>query len=175
MNRVYFKEEQKFQQGWMWFVVLLLPLGMIILFGTGLFQQLHQGKPFGNNPLPNESLIILSLTTIAFSMGVFLLFTFTRMETKVVSRGIKIKYPPFISKEKLIPKEEIVSYKLRKYRSIKEYGGHGFKKRGKSGIAYSVSGNMGIQLLLKNNKKLLIGTQRPQPLAAAMKKMMEND
>ena len=47
-----------------------------------------------------------------------------------------------------------------------EYGGWGLKggllwKKSK-GIAINVSGNIGIQLELKNGKKLLIGTQKLQ-------------
>ena len=49
-----------------------------------------------------------------------------------------------------------------------EYGGWGIKgKRHKK--AYTVSGNYGIQFLLKNGKMIMIGTQKPKGFAKAIK------
>ncbi|MBJ2175825.1 hypothetical protein JBL43_16340 [Aureibaculum sp. A20] len=51
---------------------------------------------------------------------------------------------------------------VRKYNAITEYGGWGFRgyifKTG--GKAFNVMGNKGIQIVLKNGKKMLIGTQK---------------
>ena len=38
----------------------------------------------------------------------------------------------------------------------------------KCGTAYTVSGNQGIEILLKNNDLLLIGTQKPEAFIAAI-------
>jgi hypothetical protein len=44
-----------------------------------------------------------------------------------------------------------------------------FRKYGK---AYSVKGNIGLKLILKNGKIILLGSQRAQALSYAMEKMM---
>ncbi len=46
---------------------------------------------------------------------------------------------------------------------------------GKSGSAFNVKGNIGLQLYLKNGKKVLFGTQRPDALKRAMDKMMKEE
>ena len=72
-------------------------------------------------------------------------------------------------------KFEIDRFEIREYKPIKEYGGWGMKQ-GKKGVgkAYSVSGNIGLQLYLTNGKKVLIGTQRRDAMLRAIRKMMEN-
>lgn len=53
---------------------------------------------------------------------------------------------------------------VRTYDALSEYGGWGLKGgalwNNSKGKAINVSGNIGIQLELKNGKKLLIGTQK---------------
>lgn len=49
---------------------------------------------------------------------------------------------------------------MRTYSPIKEYGGWGYRITLKNGKAFNVTGNKGIQLVLKSGKKLLIGTQQ---------------
>ncbi|MBQ4803289.1 hypothetical protein J8L88_10555 [Aquimarina sp. MMG015] len=61
---------------------------------------------------------------------------------------------------------------IRKYDPIYEYGGWGIRMniRGK-GKAFNISGNIGLQLEFLNNKKLLIGTNKPEKLSEALKKI----
>jgi hypothetical protein len=59
---------------------------------------------------------------------------------------------------------------VRKYKPLAEFGGWGLRF-GVSGKAYNISGNKGLQLELTNNKKLLIGTQKPEELSEALNKI----
>jgi len=89
--------------------------------------------------------------------------------------GIHYRFPIFIRHEKFIPKEQIVSYDVRKYRPLSEYGGWGYRTRFiyiNRGVAYNIMGNIGLQLYLTDGKKLLIGTQRPEAMKRAMKKLI---
>ena len=38
-------------------------------------------------------------------------------------------------------------------------------------IAYNMSGNIGLQLVLNNNKRILIGTQKPEDLSDVLKRL----
>ena len=58
-------------------------------------------------------------------------------------------------------------YQTRQYKPIREYGGWGIRY-GRGGKAYNVSGNKAVQLVLKNGKRLLIGSQRPDKLVEAI-------
>ena len=61
---------------------------------------------------------------------------------------------------------------VREYSPIAEYGGWGLRGGffGK-GSALNVSGNKGLQLELKNNKKILIGTNKPKELSETLSKI----
>ena len=45
------------------------------------------------------------------------------------------------------------------------------KKRNKT--AYSVKGKLGLEVMLQNNKAIMLGTQRKEAITNAMKKLME--
>ncbi|RNC85154.1 MAG: hypothetical protein ED556_10190 [Winogradskyella sp.] len=65
---------------------------------------------------------------------------------------------------KIIKWSEIDKAYIRKYDALSEYGGWGLKGGAlwnkAKGTAINISGDIGIQLELKNGKKLLIGTQQ---------------
>jgi hypothetical protein len=42
-------------------------------------------------------------------------------------------------------------------------------------MAYTISGNKGLQLYLKNGREVLLGTERPEAIAKAMKRMFEEN
>ena len=64
---------------------------------------------------------------------------------------------------------ELEEIYVREYSPISEFGGWGWRF-GMGGKAYNISGDQGIQLVFKNGKKLLIGTQKPVEAAEALKR-----
>jgi hypothetical protein len=52
-----------------------------------------------------------------------------------------------------------------------EYGGWGIRYSW-NGIAYNTKGNMGLQIVMNTGKRILIGTQKPEELAAYLKKFI---
>ncbi|TEW77202.1 hypothetical protein E2488_04665 [Gramella jeungdoensis] len=55
---------------------------------------------------------------------------------------------------------------IRNYNPISEFGGWGIKSsfRRDTGKAYTIKGSIGLQLKLKNGKKILIGTQKNEEI-----------
>ena len=103
------------------------------------------------------------LTLLAILVSVLFIFFF-KLTTRIDEKGIHYQFFPFHFSFKTILWSEIKSAKVRTYDPIGEFGGWGLKggafwNSGK-GKAINVSGDIGIQLELKNNKKLLIGTQK---------------
>lgn len=149
-----FKEEQRFTQLWLILLIAistLVPLGIII--GTYI-----------KNP-KSYSIIefILIIGVIIIVSGLIFLFKLT---TRIDEKGIHYKFFPFHWRFKVIKWNEINNAYTRTYDALSEYGGWGFKggklwKKSK-GTAINISGNIGIQLVLKNGKKLLIGTQKQE-------------
>ena len=104
--------------------------------------------------------------SILIVVFVDLLLVFFQLKTKINEKGISYQLFPFHLKEKIFIWDEIAEANIRKYSPILEYGGWGYRYSFKYGKAYNISGNMGLQLVLKNGKKILIGTNKPEELAA---------
>lgn len=124
--------------------------------------------------MSDTGLVVMALLVLAvLVVSVFLLFG-SKLTVEVTNKSLQLTYWPFINKPISYSESDIEKYEIRKYRPVREYGGWGVKQ-GKKGVgkAFNVSGNIGLQLYLKNGKKVLIGTQRGDALLRAMKKMME--
>ncbi len=164
MNKTLFKEEQQFRQWWN----LLVVLASIVL-GVGfslyaLYQQVIVGKQVGNSPAPNAVLAIL-IVFLLFFLWVYLRL---KLEVWIDNLGIHYRFFPLICKERIISFAEIKKYEIRRYSPLRNYGGWGIKRSLRWGRAYNVSGNIGLQLYLKNGKKILFGTQKPQAMIYAI-------
>ncbi len=165
MEKNLYKEEQRFSQ-WM-SVVLFVVFGLPVMFlGNELALKINTSEYL---PLS----IVLSFLLILWGSGVYF-WGKMKLVVAIVENGIRLKYPPLLRKWKLIGKNEIERLVVRKYNPLMEYGGWGIKRnRQKRSYAYNVKGNVGLQLFLKNGKKILIGTQKKQAIEYAMKKLME--
>ena len=171
MEKVLFKEEQGFNQLWVKIPLYILAIGNIIFFGYQAYKQLITGRPWGDHPMSDTGLVIFFCFTLAIWTGVFFLFEKSKLITNMYEKEIRLRFPPFISKEKIITIESIARMEVRKYNPIWEFGGWGIR-HGIKGKAYNVRGNMGLQLYFKNGKRLLIGTQKPEKVKWAINKML---
>lgn len=153
---VLFREEQKFDQAWIW-LILLFALG-IPLFG--LFMQLGLDRPFGNKPMSNTGLVVWAICGV----GLVIFFRMLKLTTIIDRENIHIKFFPFTNKK--IKWAEVNEATVLDYGFV---GGWGVRYFTKYGTAYNVKGSKGLALELNNKKKLLIGTQQEAALDAAVK------
>jgi hypothetical protein len=168
MSGVYFKEEQKFRQVWIW--MLLLALSGIWVWQ--MIQQVFMGIPFGNNPASNLGVILTGI----FPVLTIILFRMLTLVTSVDEEGVHYGFRPFQRKLKNIKTEDILRFEVKKYNPLKEYGGWGIRfGSSKYGNAYNVSGNQGVLFELKNGKKFLLGTQKPSEIGAALERLMKKE
>jgi len=168
-SNVLFEEKQHFRQTWLWMTLLPMSLLLLVVFGLGLYQQLYLGKPFGNNPMSNDGLVIAASVAALFGIGLPFLFYHMKLVVRVDSRYLHISFLPL--RRKRIPLSEVVRWEECTYHPLREFGGWGIRYAGKKkGWAYNVSGNQGVQLELTAGKRLLIGSQRPHELAEAFKR-----
>lgn len=166
-----FKEEQKFNQVWIWIIVIACDLLVVSIFGIGLYKQFLLNQPFGDNPMPNGVLILFS--AIFISMMVLITFLLMKMKLVIELRTdvLFVSFFPFIKKQ--IPYNEITSAQAITYRPILEYGGWGIRY-GFRGKAYNVSGNKGVKLFFNNGKHLLLGSQNSEELAEKLNEKLRN-
>jgi hypothetical protein len=163
-NKVVFTETQRFNQWWLWLIVAGLNGGLIAAAAIQRFS----GRPFGNKPMSDTEFLVV----IAVSILISLLFLSFRLETQIREDAVYVRFFPFHRRFQCYTWEELSKIFVRKYSPIAEYGGWGYRIGwpGQGG-AYNVSGNQGLQLEFKKGKKLLIGTQQPEAVAAALKKI----
>lgn len=173
MQKIYYKEEQRFSQWWTWVVLTVLFAVTVIPLWIGLYRQVSAGIPYGDRPAGNGELAAITMFVTLLIGGILWLFSAIRLQVEIRDNGLRFRYPPLIRKWREIGKSEIVHYEVGKYNPIIDYGGWGIRisilKRKK---AYNVSGNLGLRLTLRGGKSILLGTRRPQAVAAAMEKLM---
>ena len=151
-----FTEEQRFGQIWLWMVLI----GMDVALFVSFFAQFFGPVP----PRPSGPADLFGMALGALlCLGITALFVSLKLITRVTNQGISVQFKPLHRKLVMFPFSDISQYSVRTYRPILEYGGWGIK-RGSGGLAYNVSGNKGLQLVLKDGKRILIGTQKPEHL-----------
>lgn len=163
-NKVLFTERQRFKQWWLWLILI----GINGLFLFGVFKQIIVRQQFGDNPMSNAGLLIATGLTIALT----LLFINFRLDTTIKEDGIYVRFFPFHLKFKHYSWDSLEKSFVRQYSPLTEYGGWGLRLGlfGK-GTAFNVSGDKGLQLEFTDNKKLLIGTNKPDELTEILNKI----
>lgn len=101
---------------------------------------------------------------IVFIEALVFTFLFTgRLESKLDEHGISYRLFPFQLKTRFISWNEINSAQVRKYDPLGEYWGWGIKGTRKN-RAITIANDVGLQLELKNGRKLLIGTLQKEAM-----------
>ena len=161
-----FKETQYFRQKWLWIIILFFP----VFSGYGIYEQLINGNVIGDKPMSDAGLIAFS---IIVGIGLPLAFYTMKLKTRVSEKGLYYQFFPIHIKERVILFEDIESFKARTYSPIKEFGGWGIRY-GFESKAYNVSGDQGVQIILKNKRKVLFGSQNHKQLEKAMRISSKN-
>jgi len=163
-NEILFSEKQRFTQWWLW--VLLLGISGIIFYNV--FKELSNLGDIGDQ-LMNRPEILIAMAACLLPI---VIFRYLQLETQIKKDGIYVRFFPFHLSWKSFAWDEIEKAYIREYAPIGDFGGWGIRYGlfGK-GKAYNVSGTQGLQLEFKNGKKLLIGTQKPNELMAALTKL----
>lgn len=154
-----FREEQRFS--------LWLRLPLVVLMALAVVLDYF---PLREKILPSREMlpiILVAFFGILLPIAIAVLFLILKLETEVRSDGLYVRYYPIHIHYRRFTAEDLNQYQARQYKPIREYGGWGIRY-GKGGKAYNVSGSKGVQLVLKNGKRLLIGSQRPNELVEAI-------
>lgn len=155
-RHVLFSERQRFTQWWLWLLIIGLAIHPFIIF----YPELATGEPVDFMDFGISFIVTIPLVV---------LFILLRLETRITDEGITVRFFPFQIKGREYGWDEIREAHVRKYRPIAEFGGWGIRGLGNN-KAYNVSGNMGLQLIFNDGRKLLIGTRKPEQLEASLRK-----
>ncbi len=157
-----FSEIQRFNQWWLYLIKFLLWGGLGYACYTWFMLKENVGNVTANDSIAQ---LVVVTTMVLVTLLLFLL----KLETSIDKRGISYRFYPFQFRMKLIQWEAMTTCNIRKYKPILEYGGWGYRF-GAKGKALNVKGNEGIQIVLKNDKRLLIGTQKAEEAARVIQK-----
>lgn len=160
-----YREDQHFSQWWLWVIVL----GVAAVAWWAFIQQVFVGKAFGDNAAPNWA---VALIWVVIGLGLPFLFEVLRLSVEVLPDAVRVRFRPL--HERVIPIAEVAKVEARKYNALKEYGGWGIKGWSGKKMAYNVKGSWGVELTLKDGRRVLIGTQKPQELAAAVEGLIKS-
>ena len=144
---VYFREEQRFRQTWLWALLL------------GIFAASIGGIWIANRHAGVSALVLLS----PIALWLYSL----KMITEVRDDELTIQFV-WLWKTRHIGLAGIRGARPRQYSPIGEYGGWGIRWSPGGGMAYNVSGDRSVQLELAGGKKILVGSQRSEELASAI-------
>jgi hypothetical protein len=146
-------------------VVDFLKIFTGILLAAFIFNLIYQKGEF------TDISGVLVTGSILSALGIIV--TNTKMVTQIRNDGIYVRFPPFQAGFQKFLWKDIKQVYVRRYNATSEYMGWGIKT-GPMGKGYTVAGDMGIQIVLKNNYKVLIGTQQSEKVNAILKSMIEN-
>jgi hypothetical protein len=102
------------------------------------------------------------------SASVPLLFALARLTVEVLADRVEIRYRPFIRRTILL--DAVVAAEAVTYHPVRDYGGWGIKGWSRRKVAYHVRGDRGALLTLADGRTVLLGSQRPDDLVAAVRK-----
>ncbi len=161
-HNILFSESQKFKQWWLW--ILLIAVNVFTFYEV--YEQVIIGHPFGDKPASNSELLISAGITLFIAILLFIV----KLDLQIKRDGVYVRFFPLHLKFRYYAWSQLSKCYVRKYSAIREFGGWGLRI-GLSGKAYNISGNEGLQLQFTNNKRLLIGTKKPQELSEALNKV----
>ena len=141
-----FEEKQRFTQWWLYTSLVPVMVLEVVM-------------------LSKQATVWYEWWPILITLSVFGLLMLITLRTVVTTDSVTIYYFPLLLKPKVFRWEDTEQAYVRRYNPLGEYGGWGIKGIGsRFGKAYNVKGDKGLQLVRKDGKKILIGTQRMEEL-----------
>jgi len=156
-----YREEQRFTQTWLRMLLWTSPLIVIAVIAWAVHES------------PGQRTMLMLVGLGAVVLDVLLgpgLLHITKLITEVRRDGLYVRFFPFHFSFKWISLDRVKKVEAVRYRPLREYGGWGIR-RGSGGRAYNVRGDSGVRLDFGDGSHLLIGSQRADELAAAIRRI----
>jgi len=135
------------------------PVALLLL----LIWQVLLGHKWGREPVSNGDVIGWTI----FLWLVYLRLITVRMVTEVGARELRIALRG-VWRSRRIPLDAIQAVETVSHDIARHYGGYGIRTA-TDGRAYVAGGSRGVRLTLKGGEKLMVGSERPEELAAALR------
>jgi hypothetical protein len=175
MATPYFEEVQRLRDNpWIILLVFVVAIGSLLPLLYGIYWQIGQGIPWGNEPMTNSSLIAITLMVLGSMAVMAFIMLNLRLEIKIDEQGVHYRMFPVKSKWRLVRPSEIVDYTLAERFKIFESGGIGHHRNIlKNSRSFRISGGKHIAIKFNDGHRLLLGTQNLTGMEWAMRKLMK--
>jgi hypothetical protein len=154
---VVYREEQYFD----WRIYSFIALGEM-LTGLGLARGRVWSFEFG---------LGLALGLLLLMIVIILLL---HMTTEVTPTNLRVWFGWTPTYRRMVPIDTVRSVEVVTYRPIADYGFWGIRSGQDGERALIARGNRGVRLELTDGSKLLIGSQKPELLAAALDRSLRS-
>ena len=162
-----YSEIQRFRQPWLWSILITVWISVIGTFGFVVNRQLVQDISNGNSSLNDSGLKASLILAIVLVTALLVLFARAKLSTQIDKKFISYKFYPLHRSYRKIAWNSVVKCEVVTYQPVSQYGGWGIRA-GKNGKVFSVSGNRGLQIVLRTGERILIGTTKANELSMAI-------
>ena len=162
-----YREEQAF--GW-WVYALLAVVG-VALVAVG-WVGAHHARGDVAPPATAWPMEVPLGLAVGLTLPAFLVVGMLRMITEVTPAELRVWFGWLPTYRRAVPIAAIKRLEVVRYRPILDYGGWGVRAGRDGECALHARGNRGVRLHLTDGSRLLIGSQRPEELAAALTRAM---
>lgn len=160
-----FHETQRFRQPLLWMVLVPVMLIPAFILGYGMIQQLAWNEPWGGAGTTDAFLILVGPLMIGATGAALWVVATARLTVTVHPEALTVRLHPFAANT--IETGRIASCRVVAYRPLWEYAGWGVR-RSPGTTAYTVAGNCGVELVLVDGARILVGSQKPEHLAGVL-------
>lgn len=158
-----FREEQWF--AW-WIYALLCGMGALSWIGLSLARNVVNLQAIA----AHSGSVKLSLLAAGFGLPMVLVFGVLRMTTEVTATQLDVWFGWLPTYRYSLSLADVRAVEVIRYRPLADHGFWGVRKGRDGERVLSARGDRGVRLHLADGTKLLIGSQRPEELAATIEK-----
>lgn len=174
MARPYFEEVQRLRNNpWIIVLIIAVAIGSLVPLIYGIYWQIGQGIPWGNEPMTDNELIGLTIFILITVIILGFMLGNLTLETRIDSDGIHYRMFPLKQRWRLVSVAEIEGYSLERHYKLFESGGIGFHRNLiKRTTSIRISGGKHLSIRLHTGQRVLLGTQSLEGVEQAMRKLM---
>ena len=155
MSRMLFTEEQKFNQWWL-FLLVMVTIGVLVVSVAAAIRTI-------------EETIVVAAVIIGCLLGILLMASIfiMKLRTTITEEKIQIHYYPFVKREWLW--SDLKTAKVLDYGFV---GGWGIRIWTGMGTVYNVRGSKGLHFKTAD-KEYVIGTQKEEEMRSSIAHLLK--
>lgn len=160
MSHLHYEEEQRFTGVvWIWifsFILILVPLLIAA----------------SSDNVSDSDKIVIALSTLLGFIPVIAILWFSKLQLKVDDNGVHYRFPPAVWRWKTVSGKVIESFEVSKKQNLREKLEIGFRRSLLfNTTTMNITGKKIARIQLQDGQKLKIGSENPESLERALRKL----